>query len=128
MRVRVARLLVFGVGPALAPFLLLVFFTWVRDGQPVGLVPMLGRGDLLPATALLAGGVLVDAYVTRRAGAIWHIAVGISWLAFVLCSVGYVVPYASPTVGAPDRLTDASLALLTATVAAGVMVIWKDSP
>ena len=126
MGTRRARLLVLGVGCALAPFLVVVFFTWARDGHPIGMVPLLGRGDLLPPTALLTGGVLVDGHLARRGGAIWHIAVGFAWLSFVLCSVGYVIPYASPTAGAPRRLTVASLACLVTSVVSGLALIGEE--
>lgn len=124
---RLARLLVFGVGAACAPFLLVVLFTWMRDGHAVGLVSLLGRGDLFPGAAMFAGHVLVDGFGSPRKDASWHWCVGVSCLMFVACCGGYVVPYS----GAREpstRITVVSLVVFAIAVGAGISLARKETP
>lgn len=127
MGTRIARLLVFGVGTALAPFVLLAAFTWLRTGHPVGFVRLFGRGEVLPATASLAGGMVANAYRMRRHDAMWHIDVGLTWFLVLLSCITYVVPYSGP-VAADTRLAVASLVILGLTVGVGIALIREGSP
>lgn len=124
---RLARLLVFGAGAAATPFVLVVFFTWMRDGRAVGLVALLGRGDLFPGTAMLAGQVLLEAVRSARSDARWQGCVGLSCLVFVACCGGYVVPYSGgrePSL----RISVASLVTFAAAIVAGVVLARKEKP
>ena len=127
MRARIARLLVLGVGPALAPFVLLAIFTWLRTGHPIGWVALFGRGEVLPATASLAGGMVANAYRVRRHGAMWHIDVGAAWFLVLVSCITYVVPYSGP-VAADTRLATASVVILGLTVGVGIALIREGSP
>jgi hypothetical protein len=124
--VRLARLLVFGVGAALAPFVLVLLFTWMRDGRAVGLVPLLGRGDLFPGTAMLSVQVLVDAIRLRRQVS-WHLYVGLTGAVLIACCGGYVVPYSGGREPA-RRIAVGSLVALVIQIGAGVALARKEEP
>jgi hypothetical protein len=98
------------VGGALLPFAVVLLFGWLRTGSVVPLRFLLGRGDLFPPAALLAGQTLAVAYgvPSHRRTSRWSVVVGTAWMAVAGCCVGYTVPYAEP-IGAESRIVWASL-------------------
>lgn len=112
MGTRYVRILLLGAGAALLPFAVVVFFTWLRDGRAAGLVTLLGRGELLPGSALLAAQALtinLGAPVPLR-GPRWLYEVALCWFLLTIASGSYAVPY-SGAAGFEWRMATVSLAV-----------------
>jgi hypothetical protein len=111
-----------GVAATLLPFLLVLFFTWARTGAAAGVVALFGRAELFPPTALLCAQSLAAAYGRHpaRRDDRWAARVGICWITFGFCCVGYVVPYAGGTSGVSARLAWTSLVFFTGSVRLGL--------
>ena len=121
---RYLRLLVFGVGAALLPFLVVAFFTWARDGRAAGLVAMLGRGELCPGATLLGAQALGTSYGVPAPwrGVAWVVAIGTCWLALGIASSTYLVPYAA-ALGYESRVASASMVAFVMAVAASLVTV-----
>jgi hypothetical protein len=119
-----------GVLAALLPFGVVLVFGWLRTGSLVPLRFLLGRGDLLPSAAMLAGQALAVAYgvPARQRTTRWTGVVGAGWLVVTVSVAGFMVPYADPT-GADARLLWASIAAFAIGVAvkAATAVIEEDA-
>jgi hypothetical protein len=110
MRPTYARLPLSGAGAALLPFVVVAFFTWLRDGRALGAVALAGHGELLPASALLAAQALtihLGVPAPLRAPPS-PLEVAMCWLLLTGASGGYVVPHSGAT-GFEQRMAIASL-------------------
>lgn len=121
---RYVRLVVFGVGAAVLPFLVVAFFTWATDGRPAGLVALLGRGELFPAATLLGAQSLGANYGVPMPlrGSRWAVTVGMTWLLMSFACGGYLVPYAAAA-GYEARVAYSSVAALALVILASILAI-----
>ena len=112
------RTLLLGGGVALLPYLLVLAFTWARDGRAAPVVAVLGRGELLPAASLLSAQALAAIYgvPTPLRASTWTIHATFAWSVIALSCAVYPVPYAGVT-GYEGRLVKFSTVAFTFGVA-----------
>ena len=92
-------------------------------GTVPGLAALLGRGELLPGTALLYVDTVATAYAqaNKRRAALRR-AIFCSWVLFGVSCVGYTVTYAD-AIQPGRRLAAASLALFAGAIWFGIQVL-----
>lgn len=118
---RYLRTLLLGGGVALLPFALVLAFTWARNGRAASAVTLLGRGELLPAAAVLSAQALALSYgaPTPFREPLWTARVMLAWSVVALSCATYMVPFAGVT-GYEGRVAGFSTVVFTFGVAVHV--------
>jgi hypothetical protein len=118
MGAKFAKWFLFSVLSGVTALAVSLILMWVR-GQQADMVTLLGKGQLFPVCASLAGGAIGNALSIRRDSATLSICLGGAGFIMWALVVGIILELNGATTMLPDRLVLVSMVTFGITVAVG---------